>query len=91
MCAHPGAQSCQDIAHERIAVFREPVMDPFPGPPRIDEARAPHQGEMARDLRLIEPEGVVQIADADLAAGQKVQQAKPRWVRQGLEKQCRVR
>ena len=91
MRAHPGAQSCQDIAHERIAVLREPVIHPLPVPSRIDEARAPHQGEMARDLRLLELERVVQIADADLAAGQKVQQAEPRRVRQGLEKQRRFR
>src|SRR5438876_958626 len=90
MRAHPGAQSGQNLAHDGIAVRREPVMHPFPVPPRLHQTGAPQESEVARDLWLIEAQGIVQIADADLAGREKIQQTQSRPVGQGLEEKRRV-
>lgn len=76
MLSHPGAQSRENIPDKRVAVPREPVMHPFSIALHLDQSGASHPGQVARDLRLIEAEGAMQIADAELAVGQKVEQTK---------------
>src|SRR5688572_33304690 len=76
MLAHPGPQSFEDVADQRIAGTGEAVMHPFPVAFDLDQASPAQLGEMARNLRLVEPEGAMEIADADLLLGQQVQQAQ---------------
>jgi len=90
MRAHPGAQSGQNVAHEGIAVLRQPVMHPFPVPPRIHQTGTPQESEVPRNLWLIEAQSVVQIADTDLAGREKIQQAQSRRIRQGLKELRRL-
>ena len=87
MLAHPGAEPLEDVADERIAVTGEAIVHPFPVSLRIHQAGSPQLGEMARDLRLIESQGAMEIADADLVLSQKVQEAQPGGIRQCLKEQ----
>lgn len=90
MLAHPGAQSLEDVADERIAVTGDAVVHPFSIPLGLDQAGPPQPGEMARDLRLIDPEGAMEIADADFVLGEEVQQAQPGGIGERLEEELRL-
>ena len=95
MLPHPGVQPGEDMPNEGVAMPGEPVMHPFPIPPRFDQSGVSQLREMPRDLGLINRQGAVQVADADLALGEQVQQAQPGRVGQDLKKlvrrdSCRV-
>ena len=77
MLAHPGAQTFENVAHERITRAREAVMHPFSVALDLDQTGLPELSEMAGNLRLFEPEGAMEIADANVLLGQQVQQAQP--------------
>lgn len=90
MLPHPGVQPGEDMPNEGVAMPGEPVMHPFPIPPRFDQSGGSQLREMPRDLGLVDSQGAVQVADADLAWGEQVQQAQPGWIGQGLKEQCRL-
>ena len=88
MLAHPSAQALEDVAHERIAVAREPIMHPFPVALDVHQTGPTELGEMPGHFRLIESQSAMEVANADLALGQKIQQAQPGGIRQRLKEQC---
>src|SRR5689334_15817132 len=72
-----------DLPDDRVEV-REPVVHPRALAARVDESCAPQIGEMPRSGGLRDPQGVVQVADADLAVDEQRQNAQPRAIRQRL-------
>lgn len=87
MLPHPGAQTGQNIAHERIAGPREAVMHPFAVALHVHQPGAPQPGQMARDFGLIEPQSAMEIADTDVAFGQQIQEAQPGGIGERLKEQ----
>src|SRR5687767_953024 len=77
MLAHPGAQSLENVAHEWITRAGQAVMHPFPVALDLGQAGPAQLGEVAGNLRLVEPEGAMEIANTNLLLGQQVQEAQP--------------
>jgi hypothetical protein len=65
----------------------ESIVHPFAFTSRHSDAGAPEIGKMARDLRLTDAQDLDEIADANLAVGDQIQQAQPRRVGQRAEQQ----
>lgn len=77
MPAHPGAQPFEDVVDQWVAGAGQAVMHPLPVALDLDQAGPAQLGEMTGDLWLVEPEGAVEIADADRFLGEQVQEAQP--------------
>ena len=75
----------QDPGSNRIPRRHQTVVHPAPLPPRGDKAGAAEVGQVARNFRLADSEGLDEIADAYLLVGEEVEQAQPSLVGQGAE------
>jgi len=53
--------------------------------PRRDDASAPQIREVARNLRLTDPEHAYEVADANFAVGDQIQQAETRGIGEGAK------
>jgi len=76
-------QRCaKDIGGCRLARDGETVVHPAAVAPRRDDARPTQVCEMTRDFRLADPEDADEVADADLAIRDEIQEAEARGIRQ---------
>ena len=65
--------------------FGQPIMDPEPFLAADDQPTSPQVCQMAGDRGLRQFEGFMQVADADLAIREQVQQPEPHRVGERLE------
>ena len=79
---HDGGE--QRLEH-RIVRIGEPVVHPEPFLPIEHETRPPQVGQVSRRARLRNPERLVDVAHAHLAAGEQRQNPEPRPVGHRLE------
>ena len=63
------------------------IVHPFAFASRRDDSRSTKIGKMPRDLRLADAKDFDEVANADLAVGNEIQQAQTRWIGQGAEEQ----
>ena len=82
--------AAEQLLLERRPVLRQGVELPLPLAPHPDEARPPQDRQVAGDLGLDLPEDLAQVADADLALQQQVEEAQPGGVRKGAEEVGRL-
>ncbi len=66
-------------------------MHPFSLPPRGHQPRLLQISQMARDLRLVGSQHLLQMADADFATLHQAKQPQSRRVRQGGKETGRVK
>jgi hypothetical protein len=66
----------------RIGDVCQPVVNPQSIAPGSNQTGAPQVGKMTGDRRLWEPQGLMDVADADLAICQDAEYPEPRGVSQ---------
>jgi hypothetical protein len=86
---HPLPQPGQDVPHQRIAVPRPAIVDPFPAPSGIYQTGALKPGKMSRYFGLNDPKCIGQFANAGLSAGEQIEQAQASRIGQCFKKNCR--
>jgi uncharacterized protein YoaH (UPF0181 family) len=87
---HPLPQPGQDLPHQRIAVLRPAVVDPFPIPSGIHQTGAFKPGKMSRYFGLNHTERIGQFANAGISTGEQIEQAQAGRIRQCFKKDRRL-
>jgi hypothetical protein len=69
----------------RIALAREPVVDPATLAAVFHHARRPQGAQVAGHARLRQPKGLLKVTDAELAMRKEGNDSEPCLLAQGLE------
>jgi hypothetical protein len=96
LCLH-GFFSAQNREHlrkhlrcPRVPRRHDAIVHPFAIASRLHDPSLAKVGKMTRNLGLALPQNFHEIAHAHFAPVHQVEQAQPRWVRQGCEKESQV-